>query len=173
MRVSFRAELDWNRVRRLSRSVRPGMAARAHDAAGLDHVDSQFFSAGEHFGRFRAGIKPELVDTFPSHLIEQLEADFRRYVKAYLVERGHWEGVEILKSGQAFDLLERRMDGKDDPARVVKCPNRFVHEFRPVGAGTDHSDRFGGQMSSFRVIVRQSVEPVRQEATRFWSLLII
>jgi hypothetical protein len=149
------------------------MAACAQNATRLDHVEAQLFGAGEQFGRLRAGIKPELADAFPAHLVEQREADSRRYVIAYQVERGHWQGVKISKSGQSFDSLEHRMDGKDHPARIVKCPNRFVPEFGPVGACTDHSDRFAGQMSSFRIVLRHFEEPGQQDATRFSSLLII
>jgi hypothetical protein len=146
--------------RHLWRSVGTGMPACAQDAASLDHVQAQLLGTGDQFARFRTGIEPELADTFALELIEQPEADSRRYVKAYLVERGHGEGVERPESGQSLNLLEQRMDGKDDPARIAKCPDRFVPEFRPVGAGTDHGDRFGGQMRSFRIVVRHFEESV-------------
>jgi hypothetical protein len=149
------------------------MPACAQDAAGLDHVEAQLLGTGDQCARFGTGIEPELADNLALDLIEQFEADCGRYVEAYLVERGHGEGVEIPESGQSFNLLEHRMDGKDDPARIAKCPDRFVAKFRPVGAGTDHGDRFGGQISSLRIVVSHSEESVYIQAIGFPVVLII
>ena len=151
MRVGFRSKLgaaggkflcDCRPTGKKTGLIRTRMTPRAEDAARLDHIQAEFFSAGEDLGRFRAWVEPDFADGFSLHLIEDSQADGRGHVKADLVEGGQGDGVQIAIGWQALDVFEYRVNRKHGPAGVAECAYGFVAEFGTVSAWRRRRQRF-------------------------------